>query len=375
MLRIRIDAMSLVLGVVIALGLWILWRFVEATFSVLVLFVVALILATSLAPLIGRLRGISIPPGEWQLPKAIAAIAVYLVAIALIAGLLYAVTRPLLHELVTLSSALSNQVQQPASAVANLLGSLGLPSSAVPSPSQIQAQLKGLPAAVLAGLGSAATRLATLVVDGFVVFALSFFLVVESETILGFWLRLFPSGQRDRVRKVTTTMGSRMGDWLLGRATASAIVGVLCGLTVLLLGLPFPILIGVVSGVLDLVPLVGPTVMIPVVFALGLPHSTLTAVIAAVVFFAIAQLDANVLTPLIMGRAVQLSPVVILVAVPLGATLYGVVGALIAVPVAAALKVMLADVVLPWLHEREAEAERRRRESNAQPQRTWDEAA
>jgi predicted PurR-regulated permease PerM len=134
---------------------------------------------------------------------------------------------------------------------------------------------------------------------------------------------------------------------------ASAIVGVLYGFSLLLLGLPFPIDLGIVTAILDVIPLVGPTLMIPLVFVLGPTHFVLVAGIAGVTFFAIGQLDAEVLTPLGMGQVVSLAPFVTVLAIPLGTGLFGLVGALLSIPVAAALQVLVHEVLLPWLDARE----------------------
>jgi predicted PurR-regulated permease PerM len=114
------------------------------------------------------------------------------------------------------------------------------------------------------------------------------------------------------------------------------------------LGVQYAVALGLVVGILDLIPLAGATIAAVVVSTVGFLDST-TAGIVLIIFFVIyQQVENHVLQPLVYGRTVQLSPLVVLVAVLIGAELAGVVGALGAIPVAGSLQVVVVD----WLTHR-----------------------
>jgi predicted PurR-regulated permease PerM len=236
---------------------------------------------------------------------------------------------------------------------------LGLPGL-IPSPEDLAAQ-----AQALAGQAAQALRWTGVVLENtieigfrlFLVLALALFMVIEAERISFFWIGLFPPSQRPRVAELTASLGDKIGYWILGRLAVAILTGIMAGIAAALLGLPYPVLIGVVTGVLDFAPVIGPTLMVFPVFLLGLAQSELIAILGVLIFLAIAEIDGSVLSPMIEGRAVRLSPVLILIAVPFGLAVYGIVGAVVAVPVSVALQLITLEVILPWLRKRHEAAE------------------
>jgi predicted PurR-regulated permease PerM len=107
-------------------------------------------------------------------------------------------------------------------------------------------------------------------------------------------------------------------------------------------------LFGVLTSVLDLAPVLGPALMAIPAFIFGLSQSMSVAVLAAAYFIVLTAVEAHVLAPLVTGRAVRISPSLIIVAVPVGLSLFGPVGGFIAIPITAALQVIAREVVLPW---------------------------
>ena len=113
----------------------------------------------------------------------------------------------------------------------------------------------------------------------------------------------------------------------------------------LVLGVPYAVALGLVVGLLDLIPLAGATIAAIIVSAVGFLHSTTAGIVLVIFFVLYQQLENHVLQPLVYGRTVQLSPLIVLIAVLMGAELAGVIGALGAIPVAGSIQV----VVLDWL--------------------------
>jgi predicted PurR-regulated permease PerM len=354
MRRVALAERPLALAVFIAFALWVLLRLVEQVMWALVVFLLAIILAAALMPIVRLLRRPSFPPGGWRLPKAIAAVVVYVIAGLVLLAVAFLLGRSLAGDVASFTQNLPATAARLTEQAREVAGQLGAPQL-VPSPAEAASQAQVLSGQALNALRLAETvagSSASLLFRFFLVLTLAVFLVAQSQEILSFWVSLFPPGQRDKVRAITAQSGEKVGHWALGQLAVATIVGILAGLVVFLLGLPYPVAVGVLTAVLDLAPVLGPGLMAIPVALLGLVEAPWKAVVAGLAFYALSQVDANVLSPLITGRAVSLSPVLIVMAITLGLALYGAVGALVAIPVAAALQLVAEQAVLPWLHAR-----------------------
>jgi predicted PurR-regulated permease PerM len=157
---------------------------------------------------------------------------------------------------------------------------------------------------------------------------------------------------------------------VLGTATESAIVGLASGRAAGMLGRPGPALMGVLGAISPFMLLPGPILLVLPGFLLGMLQSPTVARAAVVLYALIAQLTASFLAPVIARWSGSLSPISVILAIPFGGALDGATGALIAIPVAAALQSFVRGVVLPWLHqmpgERRAVAEQEVRDRRGQ---------
>lgn len=183
------------------------------------------------------------------------------------------------------------------------------------------------------------------VVSALMVVVLSVYMLLEGPQMKEGFLRLFPQSRHAQVGAVLDQVGLKFGGWLRGQLLLGFIVGIVAGVGVWTLGLPYPFLLGLAAGLTELIPMIGPVLgAIPAVLvALFGPLWRLVAVVA--LFTVIQQLENNLLVPRVMKQAVGLSPLLTIVAIMIGANLMGILGALLAVPVAAALQVIAGEVV------------------------------
>jgi predicted PurR-regulated permease PerM len=139
----------------------------------------------------------------------------------------------------------------------------------------------------------------------------------------------------------------RVGGYVLGNLATSVVAGVTTLIFLEILRVPYAVALALFVAVLDLVPLVGATIAAVIVSAVALFHS-LPVGIATIIFFVIYQQFENyVLVPRIMKRTAEVSPLATVVAALIGGTLLGIVGALLAIPVAAAIQIVVDEVVVP----------------------------
>ena len=164
-------------------------------------------------------------------------------------------------------------------------------------------------------------------------------------------LRLVPEKQRDKARFVQDTVSQVVGMYIRGQLVMASIIGLSAGVGSWLLGVRYPVLIGILAFLFELIPMVGPILasMPALVISLTQPFPL---VVYVIIFFVVMQvIENNVLAPRITGGAVGLHPVAALLAIVIGADLGGVVGALFAVPFAGVASVLIAAVWKGWRGE------------------------
>ena len=355
MVRVQLAIGPIVLGVVIGIALLLLVGFISLTLWVWVLVLLALILAAAITPIVRFIQRAHFPPGGWHLSKGFAVIITILATFLLISIGAYVLGGLLVTELTPLSGSLSPVISARLETLASALLGAGFPPDVVPGPDRIVALVRDVVNNSVTFVLSAIPNYVTFFVRFFIVLTLAAFLVVESDSALAFWVSLFPPARRALVRDLTTRSGRTMGYWVLGTLLEAAIVGALGGLVAWLFGLPAPALLGLLAAIIQLIPVTGAILMAIPGFLLGLLQSPTVAVEAALAYVIIAQVNASYIAPAIARWSVSLSPLVVIIAVPLGGALYGAIGGLIAIPVAAAIQIFVIEVVLPWLHHVEGE--------------------
>lgn len=172
------------------------------------------------------------------------------------------------------------------------------------------------------------------VVDLFLVLVIALYLLLDRRRIRALALRLLPPRLRAPTEEVETEVVRVFGAYVRGQLILALIVGVASTVALLILGVPYALVLGVLAGLLELVPMLGPLLgAVPAVLvALSLPFPTVIWV--ALAFLAIQQAEANLLVPRISGHAVGLHPLAAILALLVGLEVGGIVGALFAVPLA-----------------------------------------
>jgi predicted PurR-regulated permease PerM len=182
------------------------------------------------------------------------------------------------------------------------------------------------------------------VVAALTIVFLTFFLVLEGPTWVDRIFTLVAAERQPRWRRVGHDIYRTVGGYVTGNLLISLIAGVSSGIVLWATGVPFAVALGLLVGLLDLIPLAGATIAAVVVVLVAIAASGVTAAIIVGVFFIVyQQVENHLIQPLVYGRTVQLSPLAVLVSVLVGAELAGVLGALAAIPVAGALQVLLVD--------------------------------
>ena len=189
------------------------------------------------------------------------------------------------------------------------------------------------------------------VVDGVVavvtVLVLTLYLMATLPSVKTAVYKLVSRERRTRVVFLGEEISRRVGGYVLGQAAVAVVNGVLTYIMLIVLGLPFPAVLAVLAGFLALIPIVGTLVGGVIITLVALTAGWVTAAIALGYYVAYHVFEAYILSPRIMHRAVDVPALVVIVAILAGGTLLGVVGALIAIPVAAGLSLIYEQVLVP----------------------------
>ena len=206
----------------------------------------------------------------------------------------------------------------------------------------------------LSGTAVSITKGVITIVVGIVTIAfLTFFMLLEGPKWVERGYGLLPEESRPRWQKVGNDIYRTVGGYVTGNLLISLIAGGSTTIVLLILGVPFAVALGLLVAILDLIPLAGATIALIVVGAVAFLHSIVAGIVVVVFFIVYQQIENHLLQPLVYGRTVQLSPLVVLISVLIGAELAGILGALGAIPVAGAIQVLVVD----WLQHRRGRAE------------------
>jgi predicted PurR-regulated permease PerM len=192
-----------------------------------------------------------------------------------------------------------------------------------------------------------AQSVVTAVVGVITILFLTVFMLLQGRQTIDRFMALLPEVTRVRWRRVASEIYRTIGGYVSGNLLISLIAGVTSGIVLFVLGTEFAVALAVIVAVLDLVPLAGATLaafLVTTVVAIEL--GWIRGVIVAVFFLVYQQLENHFLQPVIYGRTVQLSPLAVLVAVLIGAELAGILGALMAIPIAGTLQAIVREVLL-----------------------------
>jgi predicted PurR-regulated permease PerM len=185
----------------------------------------------------------------------------------------------------------------------------------------------------------------TSLLSGLVIFVIgpimAFYLLVDLPRLQRGAMALVPPGRREEMRGLMDRVSQAVGGFFRGQLLVALFVGVASSIGLWAVGLPFWLLVGIVAGVFNLVPLIGPFIAggLAVIIAL-IGGEPLTALWAALVLLAVQQIDNHLVSPNVMSRTVQLHPVVVMLALLVGASFAGLFGMLVIVPLVAVAKIV-----------------------------------
>jgi predicted PurR-regulated permease PerM len=299
----------------------------------------AIVLSIAISPAVDILHRVGVP--RWL---GVCIVYVALLVLVVAAG---ALMMPLLVEQITAV------VAKAPAAYEAVRGSLQASGNAI-----IVSLATGMPAQLISPGGTGSTgsmgqaigftpAIAGGLVSVIFVLALAFYWTLDREILIRSLLLRLPSGRRAEVRDLVDLAESKVGAFLRGQAILSLVVGAAMTIAMLLIGMPSPLVLGIVAGIFEVVPLAGPFLgaILPLLLAVtGSPDKILLVILAVII---IQELEGQLLVPRVMNSAVGVNPILTILIFAAFTSLLGLTGAILAVPIAAIIQIMLNRFVSP----------------------------
>jgi predicted PurR-regulated permease PerM len=334
--RTILATIGLVLATALALYI------VVETRRVLTWIVVGAFFAVALYPVVGWVQRRMLGGRR----RALATFLVFLVVFLLLAGLITAFAVPLVDEGTRFAGQLPGLIEDARSG-RGPIGDLLERTNALAWVQNNQARISSFASGLTAPAAGVLSGVATGLAGTATVLVLAYLMVLEGPLVVEGFINLFPPSRGERIRRVAGDCARSVTGYLSGNLLISVICAALTYVVLLIAGVPFAGLIALFVGIADLIPLVGATIGGAVAVLAGFIHSV-PAGIAVLVFFVLyQQLENHLLQPLIFARTVKVNPLTVIIAILVGVELVGILGALLAIPVASMVQVILRDV---WDH-------------------------
>lgn len=298
------------------LALWLLFLIRD----LLIIIFVGLILMSALTPLINLM-------GRFKIPKPLGIGITYIIIIGVLGGGIALILPPLIEQ----SSKLVVTLPQ---LTAQFLNITNIDRSV------FQSQLTDLSKNVFSITLAVFDNLLTIIF----LLVLTFYLLLERDNLENRISVLF-LGREERVRKLIIQIENKLGAWLRGQLLLSVIIGMASYIGLTILNIPYAIPLALLAGIMEVVPVIGPIISALPAIAIALTVSPILGLGVAAMYFVIQQLENNLIVPQVMKRAVGLNPLVVILAIAIGSRLLGFAGALLAVPIAVVLQILVAELV------------------------------
>jgi predicted PurR-regulated permease PerM len=317
----------------LALAVYLLWRVQEVLFLLLV----AILLATAIEPAVNRLR-------RGPFSRGTGVLVVYTAIVLAITIPAYLVIPNLVAQGGGFMDSLPDRLLALRVYALHLQPAL-FQQAAVGAIDQVEASLRTPSAPDQAELVAVGATAAHTLISFLTIFVLAFYWLVERASIKRALLRAVPARRARNVNTVWLEVEEKLGGWVRGQLILMLAVGAIAALGYAVIGLPNPILLGVAAGLFEIVPMVGPFLAFAPAVLVALTIDPARALVVVVYALVIQQLESTILVPRVMGRTVGVSPLTVLLGILVGSALAGLPGAAVAVPLAAAVQVILAHVL------------------------------
>ncbi len=328
---ISVSTGTMVRFVLVLLGVFLIYLFRDLVGTILV----SILFAFAISPIADALE-------KKKIPRSLTVLVVYIVFFTLLGALVWLLVPLIAREwsdLIAGFSAVWTKALSGFNSLQSASAHYGFENSFNQS---VDAFNSGV-ANWFSGLYSTVSGVFSGIVSFFIVLVLSFFMVVERNSIRDMAVAIAPKKYHQLVLDIAGKMQKKVGQWLLGQLILMFAVGIVTYAGLSILGVKYALLLSVLAGVLEVVPYVGPVAATVPAVIFAASTSPTKAILVLVLFFLIQRLENMILVPKVMQKTTGLNPIVAILSLVIGYTVGGIFGALLAIPVATAGNVILSE--------------------------------
>ncbi len=348
-IRYELSFRTIITVVATIAACWLLIR----VWQIILLLVIALVLAGTLSPLLAWLE-------RHKIKRPLGLGIVLIGMIALIGGLGALVVPALASQITSVVDNAPQMRTQLADTLATIPGLTNVAQTVR------EAELSG----VVSTIGTQALAYAAVALQSvfyaIMALILAIYLLADHERVQGFIFALLPRRYHLRSARVLLDMETIVGGYVRGQALTSILIAVFTWVVLAAFGVPNALALAVIAGFADLIPLIGPILAVALPVLAALTQGPVTATIVLALLLVYNQIENHILIPRVYGQTMRLSPVAVIVSLLTGGALLGVVGALLALPIAAGIRVLVEDLRIELPGELTGEQSQRTNQDEAE---------
>ena len=332
--RRMLQTVATVAGVAILLA--VLWAAREA----LMLVYVSALIAMGFSPLVKLIEHPHPSAGKRRVPRWLAILVIYIAIVAMIVLLGLMVIPPLVAQAGALWDEIPDEFNRLQSFLIRyklMTRRITLAEAVSSAPSGSGGNAVGTVLVAISSLIGGIFGLITILI-------LTFYLLIEAGTMFHYLVRFVPLGRRGDVATIARQAVYKVSAWLRAQFILAGVMGTFSAVGLALMGVPYFYVIALVAAIGETIPIVGPVIGGITAVAVAISVSPKLALMVGTYFLVLHQFEANILVPKIMERSVGVSPVAVLVALLIGGALWGLVGAILAIPTVALLSVIVEEI-------------------------------
>ncbi len=295
----------------------------------------AIVVSTAFHPAVSFLE-------KKRIPRIVGTLIIYLLAIFLLGLIIYTIIPIALSELTNLLESSGS-----------FLKSLSAEAEVKALVEALRLNLARLTALLFSGnisLIQIASRFLGSALFAAAIFVLSFYLTLRRDGVERFLIAILPAAYEEKAIQIYARVSRKIGRWLTGQLFLSLVVGIVIFLGLWLLGVKYSLLIGILAGILELIPYAGPIFSGAIAILSALSESPALALYVLIFFAVVQQLENHILMPVVMRYTTALNPVVVLIALLIGGRVFGLIGIVLAVPIA----VFFQELLIDWAETKQA---------------------
>ncbi|OGI16690.1 MAG: hypothetical protein A2287_00265 [Candidatus Melainabacteria bacterium RIFOXYA12_FULL_32_12] len=330
-IKVIISSRSVILVLAFLILAWIVYQ----SLNIILLLFASFVIASALFPVVDWM--------DKKIPRGLAVLLVYIAGFLILATVLipfFSVLTEQIQEFVERIPVYSGEVY---TYITDLEAKTGI---IIPDISEIVSPLTNVGQNIVSQGINITINVVTGIVAVFTMAIIVFFILLDKEELKKGFLRFFPEDMRDKTASITKTISRKVGGYVRGQLLIMLAVGILTTLGLSIIGVDFAILLGLLAAILEIVPIIGPVLSAVPAVIVALAQDPILAVWAIVVYLIVQRIENSFLAPLILGKFLDMHPLIIIAALLIAASTLGIIGVILSPAIAAAIYVLVQELYL-----------------------------